>query len=133
MIAETDDPLGGSIALELRPLGARAFRMRLTPDTQRTVASLGGAVDSSSDERFVGFGERFDTVNQRGHAVDIWAEERRVANYGTTSYAPLSLLVSSRGYGVTLERFERARFDLAADKTDRWSWQQDAPAASIVL
>src|SRR3954462_5770212 len=30
MIAETDDPLGGSIALEVRPLGPRAFRMRIT-------------------------------------------------------------------------------------------------------
>src|SRR3954463_15566259 len=45
MIAETDDPLGGSIALELRPLGPRAFRMLVTPDTQRPVAGIGGAID----------------------------------------------------------------------------------------
>src|SRR6185437_4289932 len=68
-----------------------------------------------------------------GRVVDIWAEERRVANYGTTSYAPVPLLLSSRGHGFTLERFERARFDLAADKSDRWSWQQDSPSASVVV
>jgi alpha-D-xyloside xylohydrolase len=133
MVAETDDPLGGSIAVELRPIGTRAFRMTLTPDTQRTVVSVGGAIDAAAEERFVGFGERFDAVDQRGRVVDVWAEERRVANYGTTTYAPVPLLMSSRGYSITLERFERSRFDLAVEKGDRWSWQQDAPAASMVV
>ncbi len=133
MVAETDDPLGGAIALEIRPLGPRAFRLLITPDTQRTVAGVGGAFETTADERFVGFGERFDRVEQRGRAVDMWAEDRRVANYGESTYAPIPLVMSSRGYSMSLERFERSRFDLAAARQDRWVWQQDAPAASIVV
>jgi alpha-D-xyloside xylohydrolase len=133
MVAETDDPMGGAIAIELRPLGPRTFRMLVTPDTPRIVTAVSGAFDVAADERFVGLGERFDRVNQRGRVVDIWAEDRRVANYGESTYAPIPLLMSSRGHSFTLERFERSRFDLAAARADRWSWQQDAPAASILV
>ncbi|HET6318023.1 MAG TPA: hypothetical protein VFG86_16335, partial [Chloroflexota bacterium] len=133
MTAETDDPLGGAIALEVQQVGPRAFRMRVTADRQGPVAGLGGAFEAAADERFVGFGERFDSVNQRGRVLDVWAEDRRVANYGASTYAPLPLLLSSRGHSFALERFERSRFDLAASQADRWSWQQDAPSTSIVV
>jgi alpha-glucosidase (family GH31 glycosyl hydrolase) len=133
MLAETDDPLGGAIALEVRPLGPRGFRMLVTPDSQQQIAGVGGAFEATTDERFVGLGERFDGVNQRGRVVDMWAEDRRVAGYGPSTYAPLPLLLSSRGHSFALERFERSRFDLAASQADRWSWQQDSPAASVVV
>ncbi len=133
MVAETDDPLGGAIALEVLPLGPRTFRMLVTPDSQRPIAGVSGALEAAADERFVGLGERFDSVNQCGRVVDVWAEDRRVANYGPSTYAPLPLLLSSRGHSFALERFERSRFDLASTQTDRWTWQQDAAAASIVV
>lgn len=133
LVAETDDPSGGAITLEVRQLGPRMLRLTIVPDTIEAVASIGGAITSPADERFVGFGERFDSVNQRGRAVEMWAEDRRVANYGTSTYAPVPMLLSSRGYGFTLEGFERSRFDLAARAPDRWIWQQDAPLASVVL
>ena len=78
------------------------------------MAAISGAFMSPADERFVGFGERFDSVNQRGRSVEMWAEDRRVANYGPSTYAPIPMLLSSRGHGFALERFERSRFDLAA-------------------
>lgn len=133
MVAETDEPTGSAITVEVRQLGPRMFRLTVTPDISVGVASVSGAVSATSDERFVGFGERFDSVNQRGKKVDVWADDRRVANYGASTYAPVPLLLSSRGHGFALERFERSRFDLAASRADRWTWQQDAPAASIVV
>jgi len=132
-VAETDDPGGGAISIEVRALAPKALRMTIIPDTAATIASLGGAYTSPSDERFVGLGERFDAVNQRGKTVGMWANDRRVAGYGSSTYAPIPQLLSSRGYGFVLERFERSQFDLAASQTDRWAWQQDAPAASILL
>jgi len=133
LVAETDDPSGGALSVEIRVFGPRTLRMTVIPDTASQVASIVGAFVSPSNERFVGLGERFDGVNQRGRVVDMWADDRRVAGYGPSTYAPIPLLLSSRGYGFALERFERSKFDLAASKADRWSWQQDAPAASIVL
>ena len=133
LIAETDDPGGGVIAVEARVLGPRALRLSVTPDATSPVAATLGALLSPPDERLVGFGERFDGVNQRGRTVDQWADDRRVAGYGMSTYAPIPMLLSSRGYGFALERFEHSRFDLAMTRSDRWTWQQDAPAASIVL
>jgi alpha-glucosidase (family GH31 glycosyl hydrolase) len=134
MVAETDDPSGGPISVEVRQLGPRTLRLSVMPDTSAGVASITGAFVSPADERFVGLGERFDSINQRGRGVEIWADDRRVANYGpSTTYAPMPLVLSSRGHGFALERFERSRFDLAAGRPDRWSWQQDAPMVSILI
>ncbi len=120
LVAETDEPAGGAIAVHIRALGQRTFRMLVTANSTSDVVSVGGAVMSSPDEHFVGFGERFDGVDQRGHSVEMWAADRRLAGYGTSTYAPIPALLSSRGYGFALERFERARFDLAAGRPDRW-------------
>src|SRR5215471_19110152 len=133
LVAETDAPGAAAITLEVRQLGPRAMRWTIVPDTTLALASVTGTFISPPDERFVGFGERFDSVDQRGRAVEVWADDRRVANYGTSTYAPLPMLLSSRGYGFTLEGFERSRFDLAARKPDRWTWQQDAPQASVLV
>lgn len=132
MVAETDDP-GGALSIEVRALAPGALRLTVTPNTQATVASVGGAFMSPPDERFVGFGERFDAVNQRGKTVDMWANDRRVAGYGPSTYAPVPLLLSSHGHGFALERFDRSRFDLAVTQPDRWAWEQDAPAASMLI
>src|SRR5438094_7121281 len=133
LVAETDDPAVGTMSVEIRALGPRMFRMTVIPDTSMQVAAISGAFLSPADERFVGFGERFDAVNQRGRQVEMWADDRRVAGYGDSTYAPIPLLMSSRGHGFALERFEPSRFDLAVRRADRWSWQQDAPMASLVV
>jgi alpha-glucosidase (family GH31 glycosyl hydrolase) len=133
LVAETDDAASGVMSIEIRTLGPRMFRMTVIPDTSKQVAAISGACLSPADERFVGFGERFDSVNQRGRQVEMWADDRRVAGYGDSTYAPIPLLMSSRGHGFALERFEPSRFDLAAQRADRWSWQQDAPTASLVV
>jgi alpha-glucosidase (family GH31 glycosyl hydrolase) len=133
LIAETDDPGGGAIAVEIRVLGPRALRLTVMPDSVSPVTAVQGGFEAPPDERFVGLGERFDSVNQRGRTVDVWAEDRRVAGYGPSTYAPIPLLLSSRGHGFALERFERSLFDLAATRPDRWTWEQDAPTASILV
>lgn len=133
LVAETDDPSNGAISIEVRAVGRGALRMTAIPDAGPRVAAMVGGFTTASDERFVGFGERFDGVNQRGRSVDTWADDRRVAGYGPSTYAPIPLLLSSRGYSFALERFERSRFDLAASQPDRWTWQQDAPAASVLF
>src|SRR4051812_38020986 len=121
MVAETDDPGGGAISIEVRVLAPNTLRLTAIPDTPTLVAMMGGAFVTSADERFVGLGERFDSVNQRGKTVDVWANDRRVAGYGPSTYAPIPMLLSSHGHGFALERFERSRFDLAATTSDRWS------------
>jgi alpha-glucosidase (family GH31 glycosyl hydrolase) len=135
--AETDDPRL-SLGIDVQLLAPKRLRLSLTPQSPGDQAELQvqavlGSVLATQAERFVGFGERFTAVNQRERAVDVWAEDRRLADYGDSTYAPLPLLLSSLGYSFLLEGFERARFDLVATRPDRWSWEQQAGMASILV
>lgn len=74
----------------------RCLRVRLTGATADAAAM---AVAAAHDERFYGLGERFDRLDQRGAAIELWVENRASGN-GT--YKPVPFLLSSRGYGVAL-------------------------------
>jgi len=71
-------------------------------------------------EKLFGTGERFNRCDQRGKAVTLWAEDRWCQREGN-SYVPIPFFLSSRGYGVLLNRFENAVFDLGHTDADRWS------------
>jgi alpha-D-xyloside xylohydrolase len=133
LLAATDDPAGRGLTIEARGLGPRSLRLSVTPSMPAGVQAVGGALLALPDEQFVGFGEQFTGVNQRGRRVDVWAEDRVLAGYGNSTYAPLPLLHSSRGHSFLLERFERSRFDLAASQPDRWAWEQDAASATVLV
>ncbi len=133
LIAATDDPDGRRLTVEVQRLGPRVFRLTATASDPAGVVSVGGSLVADPEERFVGLGERFTGVDQRGRVVEVWAADRRVAGYGDSTYAPLPLLMSSQGYAVALERFERSWLDLASTQADRWSWLQMAPAASLLV
>ncbi|MFN0072989.1 MAG: hypothetical protein ACKVVP_16005, partial [Chloroflexota bacterium] len=133
MIAATDDPDGRTIELMVRSITVRSARFTVGVSDQQGVQRIGGTLIAAADERFVGLGERFTGVNQRGKQVDIWAEDRILAGHGESTYAPIPLLISNRGHSFLLERGERARFDLAATQPDRWSWTQQTSQAHLVM
>ncbi|GAC1314725.1 MAG: hypothetical protein NVSMB2_04660 [Chloroflexota bacterium] len=133
LVAQAQGVDASALIVEVRALSPRSFRLTVTPDTPASVDSVSGALTCTPDEHLVGLGERFDAVDQRGLAPDVWAEDRRIVNYGTSSYAPMPLVLSSHGHSFALERFERAHFDLAKTARDRWTWQQDAQSASLVI
>jgi alpha-glucosidase (family GH31 glycosyl hydrolase) len=137
LTADTDDA-NLPLSVEAQLLAPRRLRLSLTPQpaggsSQPQVQAVLGSVLAARGERFVGFGERFTGVDQRERTVDVWAEDRRLADYGESTYAPLPLMLSSAGYSFLLERFERAAFDVAATRADRWRWEQQAGAASILV
>ncbi len=90
-------------------------------------------------EHIVGFGERFNAVDQRGWTLESYSEEGAVGlgerlsplltrlgvswnpwpKGPTTTYKPLPWWLSSRGYGVLLETFAPAFFDVGATNSDQ--------------
>ena len=60
------------------------------------------AVDlrSGPDEHYFGFGERFDSLDQRGKEVDLWVED---GAQGGLSYIPVPFFLSSAGYGLHID------------------------------
>ena len=127
----TDDPLGHRIALRItRPAdGVVRLESRLASGP---LAGTGPTLslarfDATPDERFLGFGERSNAVDQTGREVFSWAEEGpfSAGNYEALtqripSFAfptgpagtnfPIPWLVSTRGFGVLIDRTERSRF-----------------------
>src|SRR5205085_10797594 len=95
-----DDPADRPATVELPPLGPRCFRLQLSVTNPEDLVGVGQTVPSPADEHLVGFGERFTAVDQRGHLVRASAEDRRVAGYGDSTYAPIPFFISSRGYSL---------------------------------
>lgn len=87
-------------------------------------------------ERFLGFGERFNSVDQTGNRPFVWTEEgayglgERLSpllegvswnpfpNGPTTAYKPIPFFISSSGYGLLLETWARVEYDVAATDPD---------------
>src|SRR4051812_269843 len=94
------------------------------------------------DERFLGFGERSNALDQRGREVEVFVgegpyqpEERApiaafVLPWGyhprdDATYFPMPWVLSSAGYGLLLDDPETSRFDLRAPGS--WRAEVDAP------
>lgn len=85
-------------------------------------------------EAMWGGGEHFDHVNQRGqhleiNAIDQWAEIKG------NSYMPIPILVSSKGSGLFMNRYERMTIDVDSRAVPKNTWQfrvLDAPCDLFV-
>jgi alpha-D-xyloside xylohydrolase len=133
LVATTDDPGARDIVIDARSVNSRSARLSIAPLGDEPVQRVGGSLLTPADEHFVGFGERFTGVNQRGTRLEVWADDRILAGHGESTYAPIPLLLSSRGHSMLLERSERAWFDLAASQPDRWSWEQESDRVDLVV
>ena len=60
------------------------------------------AVDfyAGQDEHFLGFGERFDSLDQRGKQVELWVKNKAT---GGETYIPIPFYFSNIGYGVHID------------------------------
>jgi sulfoquinovosidase len=89
----------------------------VTPARTVRASAIGFTLPAGRDEHFFGLGERFGGPSLLGQVVENWAEG--VNDSGRrTSYSPMPLLLSSRGYGVLLATSARASFDVAATRPD---------------
>jgi len=89
---------------------------------------------SPTDEGFLGLGERYNKVNQRGKSLYSWPEEGGLSkgekepasasnpypNGEGMTYYPVPFFISTNGYGFWLDSTWRNQFDLASEKSDRW-------------
>src|SRR5438105_282827 len=55
LVAETDDPSGAAISLEVRGINRKTLRMTVIPDDTSHVTAIIGGFKTTPDERFVGF------------------------------------------------------------------------------
>lgn len=71
---------------------------------------------AQANEHFVGFGQRFDRIDQRGKQVVLWVEDGATLDM---TYMPVPFYMSSQGYGLWLDTTKKviARIAMADDPT----------------
>ncbi len=102
------------------------------------IEAIGMSFRAPQGQRYLGFGERSNGVNQRGNVVENWVGEgpyqeteypaiqHFVPEWGMRrraddTYFPMPWLLSSSGYGVLVENTEPSYFRLGTDRKDTWS------------
>jgi alpha-D-xyloside xylohydrolase len=102
------------------------------------VDALGIGFRAPAGERYLGFGERSNAVDQRGNVVEDYTGEGPfqpnerpiipavVPNWGVrprddATYFPMPWLLSTSGYGVLVDNTDTSYFRLGSDRPDAWS------------
>ena len=144
----TSDPLGRQIEVRVGPDadGVIAVAARVTGPLLGDVKTAGIAFDAKPSERYLGFGERSNAVDQRGGTVENFvsdgpyrpSERTFVAGFvplagyrprDDSTYFPIPWLLSTAGYGFLLDNDETSNFRLGSDTPGAWS--AEASAASL--
>jgi len=136
----TSDP-SRKLELVAKPEADGVITITVEPSSADGVQALGIGFVAEQGERFVGFGERSNAVDQAG-----WDLEHYVADgpyydgqeyaimgdllpeCGTrwrpdTTYFPIPWLLSSRGYGVLLDNDEISYHRVGSQSSDAWSME----------
>lgn len=71
-----------------------------------------------SNERFYGFGERYNAIEQRGEVIDCYVYNQ-YRDQGTRTYIPIPFYMTNRGYGCHIDTATYTKFDLACELKDK--------------
>ncbi len=138
----TTDPLGRTLTVTISHAAEGVVRVQAVGPAGAEAMGIGFA--SSDGERFLGFGERSNAVDQRGNDVEDYVaegpyqteEEPFVAGFvppagyrprRDATYFPIPWLLSTRGYGVLLQGNDTSQFHLGTDRGDAWSMEIASP------
>ncbi|PKR77826.1 glycosyl hydrolase family 31 [Halalkalibacillus sediminis] len=75
---------------------------------------------SPETEKFYGFGERFNAIEQRGNVIDCYVYNQ-YRDQGTRTYIPIPFYMTNNQYGCFIDTNLYTSFDLASKENDRCS------------
>lgn len=138
-VVATTDPLR-NLVVGIAPdtEGVIAVEATIEGPTRADVTALGVGFEATDTERYLGFGERSNAVDQRGQVLENYVgegtyplEERPflqaiVPHWGIqarddATYFPVPWLLSTAGYGVLVDNDETSYFRLGTERADAWS------------
>jgi alpha-glucosidase (family GH31 glycosyl hydrolase) len=151
---DTTDPAGRRITVRLTPQGGGvvALDAEVVGVDVAEITATGISFAARGNERYLGFGERSNAVDQRGNVVENYVSdgpwrpdqyaigEALLPEWGfrprdDATYYPIPWLLSTDGYGVLVENPETSYFRL--DQGGAWSIEvvtappgEGAPASS---
>jgi len=88
-------------------------------------------LDAKDDEHFLGFGERFDSIDQRGKRITLWVED---GAHAENTYIPIPFFISSKGYGLFIDTNVKSIANLATpDEPNIVSIRNAAPSLKFTV
>ncbi len=126
------DPFSISIydatAGEAIQIGADSLAFRFGPDGKILGVDFGHPLDHN--EIIYGFGEKYDHFNHNGNVLTLWGTDDWVGNgegMANTTYKPLPIFHSSKGYMVFDNSSYRLRGDIGRTDPSRYRLTQLGP------
>ncbi|MBN8868151.1 MAG: glycoside hydrolase family 31 protein [Solirubrobacterales bacterium] len=135
---DTTDP-DRDLSVKLTPARGGSIQLVATVvGTATGIESIAMNFRAPDSERYLGFGERSNAVDQRGGVVENWVGEGpyqptenaaikaavppwAVRTNADATYFPMPWLLSTAGYGVLVENPEPSYFRLGSDRKNVWS------------
>jgi alpha-glucosidase (family GH31 glycosyl hydrolase) len=146
----TSDPRGRRLVVRVRRDAAGVIELtaRVSGPAAAGVSRTGIAFAAAAGERYLGFGERSNAVDQRGREVESYVaegpfepDERQlvpafVPAWGfhprdDATYFPMPWLLSTAGYGVLVDSPEPSVFRLGTDSRRAWSAEVESSRLSL--
>jgi alpha-D-xyloside xylohydrolase len=125
LLAEDGTPLALELAVDADLL--RASLAAEGPNASWVSVDL----RAGPNEHYLGLGERFDKLDQRGNQVDLWVVN---GAQGRLTYKPIPFYQSSAGYGLFLDTDVRCIVRIATpDDPDVVSIRNAAPALEMTV
>ncbi|MBD2843750.1 DUF4968 domain-containing protein [Paenibacillus sp. IB182496] len=87
---------------------------------------------SPTDERFYGFGERYNNYNKRGHDVETYIYNQYL-NQNERTYLAIPYFLSSKGYGLLVNSTYYSKFQMATARTDMYGFTVDTGGRSDAM
>ncbi|MEW6232059.1 MAG: TIM-barrel domain-containing protein [Chloroflexota bacterium] len=110
------------IAKEHDPTVFRNFEW-LT-DGSSIVTKIGEHFYTPTNEKFFGFGEKYDALDQRGKDVNIYTVDQYL-NHGAKTYLPIPFFINSAGYGIYLNTTYYSVFNIATYISTMYGFTRD--------
>ena len=149
-VLATTDPGGRTLGVRVEPAGDGIVRVaaEVAGTGPGAVTATGIGFDAPPAERYLGFGERSNAVDQRGNEVENYVaegpyqpEERPFLTAfvppdgyhprDDATYFPMPWLLSTSGYGVLIDNTEPSWFRLGSEESDAWSLEVEAPRLEL--
>lgn len=73
---------------------------------------------SPAHEKFYGFGERYNAMEQRGRVIDCFVYNQ-YRDQGTITYMPIPFYMTNKGYGCFVDVNTYTKFDVASELKDK--------------
>ena len=147
---ETTDPTRG-IHVRLAPDGEGLIRLTASvTGSTAGVTAIGMGFEARPDERYLGFGERSNAVDQRGNEVENYVsdgpyevEDRPIIqgfvppvgyrDRDDSTYFPMPWLLSTAGYGVLMHNTETSYYRLGSSEPGAWSLEAEATVLDLTF